>query len=125
MSDGPRETVEEYYEALRRGEPLDPYFVEDEDVVKFGVGETLVGDDVAEGLREQTRRTDDWRVESRGLRLVERDAYAAFADRVRMAWRDGDDEYDFETRWSGTLERRGDDEWAFVGMHVSVAVDDV
>ena len=37
----PTETVEEYYEALRRGDSLSPYF--------------------AEGLRERTRTTADWR----------------------------------------------------------------
>jgi hypothetical protein len=128
-----RATVEDYYEALRRGEPLYPYFAEEADVVKFGVGETLVGyDDVAEGLREQTRTTTDWTVESDALRVVEREGYAAFSDDVRMAWTDteSDADYDFDTRWSGTLERRptdddpdadpATDEWVFLGMHVSV-----
>ncbi|ELZ34904.1 hypothetical protein C474_01047 [Halogeometricum pallidum JCM 14848] len=137
-----RATVEDYYEALRRGEPLYPYFAESGEVTKFGVGETLVGyDAVAEGLREQTRTTTDWTVESGDLRVVERDDHAAFADDVRMAWTDveaGEDRA-FDTRWSGTLERRsadggasdGDDEngrgetdeWVFLGMHVSVAHD--
>ncbi|QIB74855.1 hypothetical protein GL213_06205 [Halogeometricum borinquense] len=129
-----RATVEDYYEALRRGEPLYPYFAEEADAVKFGVGETLVGyDDIAEGLREQTRTTTDWTVESDALRVVERESHAAFADSVRMAWTDTEREieYDFDTRWSGTLERRPTDddpnrdettdEWIFVGMHVSVA----
>jgi hypothetical protein len=131
-----RATVEDYYEALRRGEPLYPYFAEEADVVKFGVGETLVGyEDVAEGLREQTRTTTDWTVESDALRVVERERHAAFSDDVRMAWTDteSDADYDFETRWSGTLERRptdddpdadpATDEWVFLGMHVSVAHD--
>ena len=41
-----------------------------------------------------------------------------------MAWRDvdADRKYDFATRWSGTLEKR-DDEWAFVGMHVSCPLE--
>lgn len=119
------DTVRDYYEALRRGEPLYPYFLEAEDVVKFGVGETLVGyDAVAEGLREQSRTTDDWTVESADLRVLERDDHATFADRVRMAWTDTATgrAYDFDTRWSGTLERDGDDgDWQFAGMHVSVA----
>jgi len=123
------ETIRDYYEALRRGEPLYPYFAEQPDVVKFGVGERLVGyDAVAEGLREQTRTTDDWTVESDALRVTERDGYAYFSDSVFMSWtdRETDHEYAFTTRWSGTLERRalGDDaedewEWLFVGMHVS------
>jgi hypothetical protein len=129
-------TVEDYYEALRRGEPLYPYFAERPDVVKFGIGERLTGyDEIAEGLREQTRTTDDWRVESRALRVSERDGFAYFSDDVRMAWRDTDAGRDraFDTRWSGALERlhsRGDgdedDEWLFVGMHVSTprSVDD-
>ncbi|SFR59733.1 nuclear transport factor 2 family protein [Halogeometricum limi] len=126
-----RATVEDYYEALRRGEPLYPYFAEEPDAVKFGVGETLAGyDAIAEGLREQTRTTTDWVVESDALRVVERDGHATFSDSVRMAWTDTDAEtdYDFDTRWSGTLERRvtaGDDaeEWVFLGMHVSVAYE--
>lgn len=124
----PETTVREYYEALRRGEPLYPFFAEDGSVVKVGVGERLVGyDAVAEGLREQSRTTTDWTVESRDLRTVDRGDHAAFADAVRMAWRDAerDREYDFETRWSGTLERRpdaDDAEWVFLGMHVSCSV---
>jgi hypothetical protein len=130
------QTVLDYYEALRRGEPLYPYFAEHEDVVKFGIGERLTGyDAIAEGLREQTRTTDDWHVESRNLRVVERDGYAAFSDDVRMVWHDTEKgvDHEFDSRWSGTLEVRqvtdeekedatGDtDEWLFVGMHVSAA----
>ncbi|MFB6160776.1 MAG: nuclear transport factor 2 family protein [Haloferacaceae archaeon] len=118
-------TVRDYYEALRRGEPLYPYFAEDPDVVKVGVRERLVGyDAVAEGLREQSRRTDDWTVESRDLRVHERGDHVAFADVVRLSWRDvvADRTYDLDTRWTGTLEAREDDgerSWLFVGMHVS------
>lgn len=117
--------MRDYYEALRRGEPLYPYFAEHPDVVKFGLGERLTGyDEVAEGLREQTRTTDAWVVESRNLRVSERDAHAWFSDDVNMAWRDIERgrESDFQTRWSGTLERRGE-EWVFVGMHVSSPVE--
>jgi hypothetical protein len=117
------DTIREYYETLRRGEPLSHYFAEHSDVVKFGVGERLVGyDAVAEGLREQTRTTDDWTVESRDLRVTERDGYAYFSDSVFMSWTAQDHEYALSTRWSGTMERHveGDDaEWRFVGMHVS------
>jgi hypothetical protein len=115
------ETVRDYYEALRRGEPLSPYFAEDEDLVKCGISERLVGDDeVAGGLREQSRRTEAWTVESEKLRVTERETVAWFADRVAMAWTDTDRgvRFEFDTRWSGTLERR-DDAWLFVGMHVS------
>ncbi|AXG10711.1 nuclear transport factor 2 family protein [Haloplanus rubicundus] len=121
-------TIRDYYEALRRGEPLYPYFAERPDVVKFGVGERLVGyDAIAEGLREQTRTTEDWTVESDDLRVTERDGYAYFSDSVFMSWtdREVDHEYALTTRWSGTMERRavGDEddeaEWLFVGMHVS------
>lgn len=114
-------TVRDYYEALRRGEPLYPYFAEGPDMVKFGIGERLTGyDEIAEGLREQTRTTDAWVVESERLRVVERERHAWFSDDVHMAWEDTETGrgYDFETRWSGTLERRAE-EWVFVGMHVS------
>jgi hypothetical protein len=115
------ETIEAYYGTLRREEPLYPFFAAGPDVVKFGVGERLVGGDaVEEGLRAQTRTTEDWTVESRALRVVEGEDHAHFSDSVRMTWTDTtrDHEYDLSTRWSGTLERR-DGEWLFVGMHVS------
>lgn len=122
-------TVREYYEALRRGDPLPPYFAGDggrgdaeTPVVKYGIGERLVGyEAVAAGLREQTRTTAGWTVESAALRVGERPEHAWFSDEVYMAWTDlaADRERAFDTRWSGTLERR-DGAWRFVGMHVSV-----
>jgi hypothetical protein len=124
-----RETVVDYYEALRRGEPLYPYFAERPDVVKVGVFSRLVGGDaVAEGLREQSRTTDDWTVASHDLRTTERDGHGWFTDRVDLAWEDTVDDasYAFETRWSGVLEPRGEGatrEWVFVGMHVSAPHD--
>ncbi|MDY6779554.1 MAG: nuclear transport factor 2 family protein, partial [Halobacteria archaeon] len=111
---------------------LHPYFAEDDDVVKFGVSERLVGyDEVEEGLRRQTRRTEDWNVESRDLRVTERGFYAWFSDSVRMEWNDTrqGERYEMDTRWSGTLERRESrgegetKEWVFVGMHVSVPAE--
>lgn len=115
------ETVEEYYDALRSEAPLVPYFAEG-DTVKVGISERLVGSEqVAEGLRDQTETTTDWVVESRDLRVTERESVAWFADEVRMAWTTDEERHDFETRWSGTLEDRG--EWRFVGMHVSVPRD--
>lgn len=116
-------SIRDYYEALRRGEPLYPYFAEDPDVVKFGIGERLTGyEEIAEGLREQTRTTDAWTVESRRLRVTERDCHAWFSDDVSLAWTDAGREarLEFDTRWSGTLANH-DGEWLFVGMHVSTA----
>ncbi len=113
--------IRDYYEALRRGEPLYPYFLDDESTVKFGVSETLYGyDEVADGLLEQTRTTDDWSVESEGLVVDERDGYAVFADEVVLEWTDrvAETRRRFETRWSGTLEYH-DGTWLFVSMHVS------
>jgi hypothetical protein len=118
-------TVRDYYEALRRGEPLYPYFAERDDVVKFGVSERLAGyDAVAEGLREQSRVTEDWTVESERLVAGRRGDAGWFSDDVTLAWTDprADERHEFDTRWSGTLFRR-DDEWLFAGMHVSVARD--
>lgn len=115
-----RERVETYYDALRRGAPLVPFFADEADLVKVGISERLVGyDDVRDGLRSQTERTDDWQVDSRDLRVTERDDVAWFADDVRMAWTDTatGTRRGFDSRWSGTLERRT--EWVFVGMHVS------
>lgn len=119
------ETVRDYYEALRRGEPLYPYFAEDTATVKVGVGEFLAGyDAVAEGLREQSRITEDWTVESEALTVRERAGWAWFHDRVRLAWTDtrAEERYDYDTRWSGALERR-DEEWTVVSMHVSAPVE--
>lgn len=115
-------TIHAYYEALRRGEPLPPYFHAEDELVKFSISERLDGSAaVRMGLREQTRQTDDWTVESRDLRVTERDCHAWFTDEVSLSWQDEDfgTRRAFETRWSGTLEHR--EEWRFVGLHVSVA----
>ena len=99
----------------------------------------LVG--VADGLRDQTERTTDWSVDSRDLRVTERGGHAWFGDRVSLAWTDTERRirYEFDTRWTGTLEldeaverseggERDDtaddttgDRWQFVAMHVSTA----
>ncbi|WP_135824316.1 nuclear transport factor 2 family protein [Halorussus ruber] len=125
----PTETVEEYYEALRRGEPLSPYFAEREDAVKFGVSERLAGyEAISEGLREQTRTTEDWRVESRNLGVVVRDSVAWFTDDVALSWTasEGADSeaeqetrYSFDTRWSGVLERESSDDESSSGKSSS------
>jgi len=126
-------TVRAYYDALRAGESLGEFFASDENLVKFGISERLVGgDSVAEGLADQTATTSAWTVNSRDLRVTERDDHAWFADDVFMGWSGTDPpiRYEFETRWSGTLERRSEDgtpdadgHWRFVGMHVSTAGD--
>jgi hypothetical protein len=114
-------TIEAYYDALRQGEPLPPFFATDA-LVKFGITERLTGyEEIEAGLCEQTRTTDDWEIESHRLAVTECERVAWFADDVRMAWRDteADEHRDHETRWSGTLSRK-DDDWKFVSMHVSV-----
>ena len=133
--------IHAYYDALRAGDPLAPFFADDEDLVKFGISERLVGGEaVTEGLRRQTETTSGWTVDSRDLRVSERDDHAWFSDEVFLGWTGSDPpiRYEFETRWSGTLELRdgdghlasaGDDghpagaNWQFVGMHVSTAGD--
>ena len=117
-------TVRAYYDALRGGEPLPPFFHPEDSLVKFGIGERLTGyDEIEAGLRNQTDTTRDWTVESHDLRVTETEDVAWFADEVRMAWRDdtGTD-HDHETRWSGTLVP-DEGEWHFVGMHVSTSDD--
>lgn len=114
-------TVREYYAALRDGDPLAPFFVEADSVVKFGLSERLAGyDAVAEGLREQTRTTTDWVVESDALVVETRGDAGWFSDGVFMAWTDTERgiRYEFDTRWSGTL-LRVEGEWRVAGMHVS------
>lgn len=138
----PAATIRAYYESLRRGEPLAPYFVADPHAVKFGITERLVGfEAIAEGLQSQTETTTDWHVGSHDLVVGERATHAWFADDVSMAWTDATGEHHaYGTRWSGTLERRdehdgdsrfGEDdadrrtngeEWRFVSMHVSRSV---
>jgi len=122
------ETVRAYYAALRGGEPLPPFFAERDDLVKVGITERLRGHGaVAAGLREQSRETSDWTVESRDLRVAEREATAWFSDAVALAWTGPDGRHEHDSRWSGTLARAGgsdgsgtdDGEWRFVGMHVS------
>jgi hypothetical protein len=115
--------VADYYEALRRGEPLYPYFFESSETYKAAISTSYRGyDEVAEALREQTRATTDWVVDSTDLSVVERDDWAAFNDAVTLAWTSTDDEerHEYETRWSGTLEAHGD-EWLFLELHVSTA----
>jgi len=115
--------IEEYYGALEAGDPLGPFFADDDAVVKFGISERLVGGDaVRQGLRGQTDRTDDWAVNSRALRVIDRGCHAWFSDDVRLSWRDVEAgvQHEFKTRWSGTLEARGGD-GVFVGMHVSTS----
>lgn len=119
------DTVQDYYDALRAGEPLYPFFYEDETTVKFGVGETLAGyDAVAEGLRTQTETTTGWEVNSRDLVVGSNESSAWFADDVFMGWTDTEANvrYEFDTRWSGSM-LRADDEWLFTGMHVSCPVE--
>lgn len=123
-------TIRVYYEALESGEPLYPFFADAPSTVKFGIGERLTGyEEIRDGLRNQTAKTDGWVADSNRLVVTERDDHAWFSDDVFMAWTDIEQgiRYEFDTRWSGTLERRHDSAddvdpatpWRFVGMHVS------
>ena len=140
-------TIREYYDALRAGEPLGPFFADDGPVVKVGIGERMTGADaVAESLAEQNRSTTDWIVESRDLHVgavadrTVRDAtddapsgadgsdprFSWFGDDVFMGWTEAERgiRFEFDTRWSGALarlDRDGGDGagWRFVEMHVS------
>jgi hypothetical protein len=118
-------TVTDYYEALRAGEPLAPYFRAGETTVKFGLSERLFGAEaVATALREQTAHTRDWTVESHNLVTGAPDegptagTVGWFADEVDLAWTDTDRgiRFEFDTRWSGTVV-----DGAFATMHVSTA----
>ena len=123
-----RETVREYYEALRADAPLSAYFAQRPGVVKVGVFSHGVGfESVAEGFRRQRHRTTDWTVDSHALATDEHDGYARFSDRVDLAWTDtvADSSYAFETRWTGVLvpDAETEHDWAFVDMHVSAPHD--
>jgi len=122
-----RATIQDYYDSLRHGAPLDTFFAddrpEDDPIVKFGISERLVGADrVKAELRDQTASTSDWTVDSTALRVTQRGSVAWFSDAVTLSWEQAGTRHEFDTRWSGTLERR-DGDWAFVGMHVSVATE--
>lgn len=119
--------VRDYYDALRAGDPLVTFFLEDESTVKFGISESLFGGQaVATALEEQTETTDDWTIESRNLLVDEREGFATYADEVGMAWTDTEsgERYRFDSRWSATLVPQSDDDssasdWQFATMHVS------
>jgi len=122
--------VRAYYQDLRDGAPLHPYFREAPTTVKFGVGERLTGYEAVErGLRAQTETTTGWIVDSDRLVVEARADHAWFSDDVLMAWTDTERSvrHEFDARWSGTLVRaEGDDPeppWLFAGMHVSTAVE--
>lgn len=117
----PTATIKEYYEALRTGDPLYPFFHPEDTLTKFGISESLTGyEEVQAGLQHQTDTTTDWRVTSKDLRVTEKAQCAWFSDQVTMAWRntEADTDHEFETRWTGTLRHTADD-WRFVLMHVS------
>ena len=122
-------TITAYYEALRSGESLSSFFAEAPGVIKIGLSERLVGyADVAAGLSEQTATTDDWSVESHELSVSVDGTLAWFSDQVSMRWTDTqtDTDYEFDTRWTGTLKRReNDEEWQFVGLHVSAPTEEL
>ncbi|WP_455449186.1 nuclear transport factor 2 family protein [Natrinema thermotolerans] len=121
----PEAVVRDYYDTLRNGDPLEPYFLADESTVKFGISESLFGGEVIRSaLGEQTETTADWAIESRRLVVDRREAVATFADEVTMAWTDteGGDRRRFGSRWSGTLVPTDDSsapDWQFALMHVS------
>ncbi|WP_323172491.1 hypothetical protein [Natrialba sp. PRR66] len=99
-------TIRDYYDALRDGDPLVPYFRRSDSTVKFAISEALFGhDDIGAALREQTETTAEWTIESSHLVVTERGSCATFADEVTMAWTDTETgkRRQFETRWSGTL----------------------
>ena len=113
-----RTTVRDYYEALRRGEPLYPYFSEQPTTWKAAISTDYEGyDAVAEALREQTRTTEEWTVESKDLSVTEWDGHALFHDAVRMAWTNAEtgQRRGFDSRWSGALDSvdEADQEWQF------------
>lgn len=119
------ETVAAYYDALRAGEPLGPFFADEPGVRKVGLSERLDGHDaIVTGLQEQTETTADWTVESRDRTVTERTAHAWYHDDVHLAWTDTESgaRHDFETRWSGTLET-SEEGWQFVVLHVSTPVE--
>ncbi|QLG48995.1 nuclear transport factor 2 family protein [Natrinema halophilum] len=122
--------VRDYYDALRDGDPLGPYFLRDDSTVKFGISESLFGEgEIVTALEEQTEATANWSLESRHLVVAEWDGVSTFADEVTMAWTDTErgDRHRFDSRWSGTLVEQPEDpdgpNWRFAVMHVSASTE--
>lgn len=117
------DTVRSYYDSLRSGEPLHPYFVQSPTTVKIGVFSTRVGfEAVKNGLQEQTATTTDWSVSSTALQTVERQDTGRFWDAVTLRWTDSETgrRHSFDTRWTGQLAREtATTDWKFTLMHVS------
>lgn len=114
------QTVQDYYQALRNGAPLWPFFADEPSSVKIGISERLVGfDAIQPGIQKQTEQTREWVVTSTELSVTSRGCHAWMSDEVRLAWTEieTDTRRSFWTRWTGTLEAR--DEWQFVILHVS------
>jgi len=122
-------TITAYYEALRNGESLSSFFSEAPNTIKIGLNERLVGyADIAAGLSEQTATTDDWTVKSHELSVSVDGTIALFNDQVSMAWTDTqtDTDYEFDTRWTGTLKwSENTEKWQFVCLHVSAPTADL
>lgn len=121
-------TITAYYDALRAGDPLSPFFLESLATVKVSLSERLTGyPDIADELSEQSAMTDAWTVESSDLSVTAREEYAWFHDEVTMAWTNTkrDTDYEFETRWTGALEANADGTWQFVSLHVSTATEEL
>jgi hypothetical protein len=122
-------TIGAYYEALRAGEPLSPFFLESLGSVKISLSDRLTGyPDIADELSEQSAITTEWTVDSDDLSVTAREDYGWFHDEVTMAWTNTrvDTDYEFETRWTGTLEaNESDGTWQFVSLHVSTPTDDL
>ena len=122
MKQDAAELITAYYEALEASEPLSPFFAESLSTVKIGLSEQLVGyPEVADTLAEQTATTTDWRVENADPSVTAREEFAWFHDQLTLAWTDTtlDTDYEFDTRWTGTLESNADGTWQFVSLHVS------
>ncbi|ERG97131.1 hypothetical protein [Haloquadratum walsbyi] len=123
-----KQRIRSYYAALRAGDPLGEFFADEDSIVKFGISDRLAGGSaITEGLSTQTDRTTDWVVDSKNLIVYDASTHACFSDEVRLEWTDTveDERYEFDTRWSGTLELKNsdteasEDDLIFIGMHVS------
>ena len=129
MEQDAAEMITAYYEALEASEPLSPFFAESLSTVKVGLSEQLVGyPDVADALAEQTATTTDWRVEDAEPSVTAREEFAWFHDRLTLAWTDTtlDTDYEFDTRWTGTLKwSENTEKWQFVCLHVSAPTADL
>ena len=129
----PAVLLDRYLQSLETGEPLDSFYVTDEEagelgpVVKIGSGkgEVFVGyAQVAAAVREVTRTLTENRLEPRGPRIVRTQGDLAWlVDLIWWSGVAGGTAFGSLTRWTAVCVRTPARGWRFLQVHVSEEVD--